>query len=518
MDYVKLSEMPVKYDLLGCCVELLHIILLKETFSGKVVAQLQFRNISDLSIKSLYVSIRCYNEMGDILNDETPFEFVYQDLTAGYGEKFGDRIPVSIPDEHTRKIDVCIEKYMLADGSIHDKSEFKKVDLPEGGNRIPKHIIDVFEKTEQSSKYKTRFPKTIYPYIVGDCWVCSCGKFNRTDICGRCRLGRGQLSFITPENLEECFEKNREEKLKIEATKRKKQRKIGITVGSATALISIVLLFTKWLVPYVIVPKMNAEKYERASYLEEIEDFDLAYQLFLELGDYADSTERVVNFEEYTNACKLLKKEKYQEAYEIFKRLDDYRDSEVKAEEAYEHLKTGEFTETKTITVGTSMGSVGVYHPARSRTENVEAKVTMLYTNGIPNTKNAVIEFTGYQYEYGKWKEAQYYYVGEFNNGSITGYGKLYATIKTQHYLIYYGEFEDGVFSGIGNTCRVGGNVFLSGFWKNGNIAGDYTRYNASGNVYDRGYVENEIVYSDKYGEEDNSNLMPKTWPNSVNQ
>lgn len=176
LDYTRLSEIPVRYEQLGSDVEILHIILLKNS-NREIIAQLQFRNLSDSCVKSLVVSIKYYNEMGEPLNNGIPFEFTYQDLNVKRGEKFGDRVPVQLPDIHTRNIDVLVEKYLLSDETIHSRTEFEERKIPDGGKHIPQHLLDSFEQNTPM-ELKTRFTKTTYPFITSNGWVCSCGKYN----------------------------------------------------------------------------------------------------------------------------------------------------------------------------------------------------------------------------------------------------------------------------------------------------------------------------------------------------
>lgn len=478
--YIKLFETPVNYELFGCDAELLHGNLLKESESGAIIAQLQFRNISDLNMQSLYIGIKCYNEMGEPLYNGAPYIFSYQDLNAKYGEKFGDRVPILLPDKHTRKIEVSIEKYMLSDGTIHTRDEFQTVEIPAVGKPIPKVLLDDFEETA-SDEYRTIFPKTTYPCITENGgWICSCGKYNRTVRCVRCRLYKRQLDIITPEKLEENHKACVEEREKALKAQKKKRRRFRIIIEVLILILLTFVMFVQWLIPDVIAP---AIKYEQATSLKEAGEFESAYDIFTELGDYKDSKE--------------------------------------KADEAYDHFKTGTFTETKTITVGmclTFSEDYPLYYPARGKTENVEAEVTMEYTDGVPDDCATII-FTGHTFNSSSWSVCKFIYIGSFKNGSITGNGQLHKLNSGTWHLIYDGEFKDGMFSGKGTYYYDDALPCISGTWEKGNISGDYVMYSSySSSVKDSGYVEGDVIHSDIYGEKPCKYSMPEVWPDSANQ
>lgn len=367
-----------------------------------------------------------------------------------------------------------------------------------------------------------------------------------------------------------------EEQQKNEAEQKENRKKTFIKVGIVAAVIVIILilatLFMQLLLPNVIIPAINANKYKQAISLEEIGEYNSAYKLFVELDDYMDSVEHATNIEKnestyeqaialseegklssayklfielgnymdssdhatvleqeieakYNSGCEQLESNKFQEAYDIFVSLDDYKDSQSKADEAYNHFKSGVFTEARIITVGTDLDGEFIYHPARSKNENVSAEITLSYSNGVPSMNDVTVVFTSHVYggTVGGWSESKFKYVGDFKNNTITGNGKLYQVYWGKEVLIYSGGFYNGSYSGYGNYywnsySNNDDQIFIYGSWRNGNINGKYARYYQNGSVNDKGYVVDDVIHSDKYGDEDCSYLMPESWPDSVNQ
>ena len=117
-----------------------------------------------------------------------------------------------------------------------------------------------------------------------------------------------------------------------------KTRKITtIALGAATAVIAVVLLITK-----VIVP---AAKYSKAEKLLAAGDYDNAITAFAALGDYKDAAERIPQTEDakieaqkaqkaYAEAEKRLTAGDYDSAIAAFEKLGDYEDASERATQA----------------------------------------------------------------------------------------------------------------------------------------------------------------------------------------
>lgn len=90
--------------------------LLKDNSTGKVLAQLKFRNISNITIKSVTVKINAFGTDGSSL--EGLDNFSYLDLNAQNGETFGQTVPVFLPDSTTRAFSVAVLSVVSTDGQV----------------------------------------------------------------------------------------------------------------------------------------------------------------------------------------------------------------------------------------------------------------------------------------------------------------------------------------------------------------------------------------------------------------
>ncbi len=137
-------------------------------------------------------------------------------------------------------------------------------------------------------------------------------------------LCREKIEEIERKKAEEEAEKKRQEE-----KKRRRDRKAFIIV--TVVVCTCVAAFLVWnLIGYA---KLSGQ-YQKALSCMEAGNYDEAAEIFEELGDYADSSEKVLQ-SRFQKADDLLKAEKYEEAYDIFVELDDFKSSRAKAKEAY---------------------------------------------------------------------------------------------------------------------------------------------------------------------------------------
>ena len=90
--------------------------LLKDNQTGKVIAQLKMRNISQKPIKAAKVSIHPLDTVGNPLGGK--IEYQYLDLSAARDEDFGQKAPVALADASTRSFTTSVEEIVFADNSI----------------------------------------------------------------------------------------------------------------------------------------------------------------------------------------------------------------------------------------------------------------------------------------------------------------------------------------------------------------------------------------------------------------
>lgn len=104
--YTNLFALPKKLYLNNAPVLIAAGALLKDTETGKVLAQLKIQNIQNNTIKAATVKIVPLDTVGKPLGNEV--EHLYLDLNAARDMDFGKKVPLLLPDPATRSFSVSI--------------------------------------------------------------------------------------------------------------------------------------------------------------------------------------------------------------------------------------------------------------------------------------------------------------------------------------------------------------------------------------------------------------------------
>lgn len=113
--------------------------------------------------------------------------------------------------------------------------------------------------------------------------------------------------------------------------KRKKNIIIISSIATSIVAISIAIIFV---VNTIIIPK---SRYSHALDLIKAEEYNKAYDILENLGDYEDASEQIKK-SKYNRAIDLLDSEKYDEAYLLLQELGDYNNSdELIKKSKYDH-------------------------------------------------------------------------------------------------------------------------------------------------------------------------------------
>ena len=95
--------------------------LLKDNSSGRVLAQLKFKNLSDKIINCLTVKINTYDSADRLL--ETNIVYQYLDIRAAKYCEFGPNVPIYLKDSSVRSFKISIKEVIFDDKSVLDLSE-----------------------------------------------------------------------------------------------------------------------------------------------------------------------------------------------------------------------------------------------------------------------------------------------------------------------------------------------------------------------------------------------------------
>lgn len=146
------------------------------------------------------------------------------------------------------------------------------------------------------------------------------------------------------EQIDICYKtieqiKQEEKELKEKKEKRAKKRKQITVIVASTVCTVLVFLIVKNIV-------IHKQKYNEALSLMEAEQYEEAIDAFEDMGDYADSKEKIMECK-YDNAISLMNAGNIIEAYEALVALEGYKDSVERADSIYNKYKKEKNEEPK---------------------------------------------------------------------------------------------------------------------------------------------------------------------------
>lgn len=202
-------------------------VLLKDTQSGKLVVQLKFKNISEFQIKALKIKLAAYDAVGERIAGER--EYQYLDLQIFSGDEFGANKAIIMPDAATRSFDIQTIWAVEQNGTIHDVSmPLNALPLLRPLNTVINH-----EELVKQFIFETNQKAAYAPRKVSDIWQCSCGEWNGSDVCTKCRIFKNAVfSAYDPTTLVEKT-KNRIRKENTEKQAQAEQERSAVEIEAA---------------------------------------------------------------------------------------------------------------------------------------------------------------------------------------------------------------------------------------------------------------------------------------------
>ena len=138
--YSRLFSLPTNLYTEGSPVLIAAGALLKDNQTGKVLAQLKFRNISQKAIQSVKVKVNAYDTAGCPLAGMDSFS--YLDLSVAANEEFGQSKPIYLPDATTRAFSVEILSVVFADHEVFTPAAVSIA------KEAPKEVIEEVQRAE----------------------------------------------------------------------------------------------------------------------------------------------------------------------------------------------------------------------------------------------------------------------------------------------------------------------------------------------------------------------------------
>ena len=318
--------------------------LLKDNETGRVLAQVKLKNISEKTIKAVKISVRAFDISGTEL--EGVAEYQYLDLSVGRDAEFGQKNAIALPDKVTRSFSCECKSVVFSDGTSWEAkgAEWKPLIQPE---TLQKRLGGLSAQYKRGTVKQAQFVVT----DDRDLWICTCGAINRQSEakCHACHsektalLAALDMEALKNHNAEHNrAEAERKEKEAAEAKKKRaKTKKISIiSAACAIVIIAAIVVITQVLVP--------SSKYNSAVALMNEGKYQEAIASFKELDEYKDSItllekceilleEQELQAEKeatYTEGLTALEDGDYDTAYALFFELEDYKDSAQQAKES----------------------------------------------------------------------------------------------------------------------------------------------------------------------------------------
>lgn len=328
--YSKLFALPENLYAEGAPLTIAAGALLKDNQTGKVLAQLKFRSISQKEIKAIKVKISPMDTVSHPLGGEV--EYQYLDLTARRCDEFGQKSPIVLPNAATRSFTAEVCEVAFADNTV-----WQTTGEPWGELKKPVSISAAIPDHELRKQIKLEYGNSFeyIPTTDKDLWTCACGELNHKGeyTCARCHQKLSRLLELDMGALKEkCNARLAAEK--VQAEKDAAQAKARARKNTKLAAIITPILVVAIVAAVLIsgfVKKNNA--YQDAVELLNAGEFDKAISAFEALGDYKDSKEQIENVhiavldKAYNDARALLESGQYNDAIAAFEALGDYKDS-----------------------------------------------------------------------------------------------------------------------------------------------------------------------------------------------
>lgn len=318
--------------------------LLKDNQTGKVLAQIKFKNISAKTIKAVKVSVKAYDVSGAELQGVA--EHQYLDLSAARDTEFGQKNAIILPDKVTRSFTCECKSVIFSDGTNWEAggAEWKPLIQPQA---LQKRLGGLSAQYQRETIRNAQFVVT----DDRDLWICACGAINRQEEtkCHSCYSEKSKLiaaldTDILEKHNDEYHKAKAEQKAKqAEEDKKKKAKtkKISmIAAACAVVVIAAIVVITQIVIPSgkynSAVALMNEGKYEEAiANFKKLDEYKDSIALLEKCEILLEEQELQAEKEAtYTEGLTALEDGDYDTAYALFFELEDYKDSAQQAKES----------------------------------------------------------------------------------------------------------------------------------------------------------------------------------------
>ena len=278
--------------------------LLKDSQTGRILAQIKFKSISPKIIKAVKISIGAFDISGVKLRGID--EYQYLDLSASRDSEFGQKNAVELPESITRSFSCECKSVVFYDGTTWESK---------GAEWKPLAQAQTLKEKLGALCEQYRRDTVDYADLVltddRDLWICTCGAINKKDekCCHSCHVNKKILTdALDVKKLEEneaalkkaeAERKAEIERQELEKKKRAEEKKRQyIKIAKKITIISLpivcVVVAFVIILNTIIIPNIN---YNNAVELMEDGKYSEAVVAFEAADGYEDSANMI-------NECK----------------------------------------------------------------------------------------------------------------------------------------------------------------------------------------------------------------------
>ena len=176
--YIRRFALPQRLYTDGAPVVLAAGVLLEDTRSPRLVAQLKWKSVDPRTVTALTVSVRCPDAGG------ADTVFTYGDLQAARGQAFGQYTAVVLPWSDAQSMEVRAVSAVFGDGTVWTAAEDARWESLPAFTALDEAVGDA-----SLLALSRGLPSSRYAYWSGQgIWYCACGGVNRDGetTCHRC--------------------------------------------------------------------------------------------------------------------------------------------------------------------------------------------------------------------------------------------------------------------------------------------------------------------------------------------
>lgn len=291
--YTRLFTLPANLYAEGAPLLIAAGALLKDNRTGKLIAQLKFRSVSEKDILAVKVKLVPLDLAEKPLDTEVTYQ--YLDLCAARDEDFGSKTPVFLPDPAARSYTAAVSEVVFADKTFWQSAGQPWETLP-----APEPLEGALEDAETLKQYHLQYGADCQykPLRQKDLWYCACGGLNRQEeptchCCGM-KFTEWNAAFIqelTAKRDERLAEEKKahEEQLAAKREQKRKAKKFAKRGLIIVAPVISVILIIVIILNTVVIPR---GKYNDAVTALEAGNTMQAAMLFGAANNYKDAAER----------------------------------------------------------------------------------------------------------------------------------------------------------------------------------------------------------------------------------